>query len=108
LIEKLGRLGSYEHWVGSFRGWVSECFFACYGEREREREREHKKEKGWKFERGRVKLKLRIGSVCKSLDDCQLNKLPHTYIHTYIHTYYYNNEELVILAWPHPKEIIIN
>jgi hypothetical protein len=30
-------------------------------ERERERERAHKKEKGWKFERGRVKL--RIGSV---------------------------------------------
>jgi hypothetical protein len=30
-------------------------------ERERERERAPKKEKGWKFERGRVKL--RIGSV---------------------------------------------
>jgi hypothetical protein len=41
-------------------------FFACYGmkerERERERERKHaRKKKGWKFERGRVKL--RIGSV---------------------------------------------
>lgn len=48
LIEKLSFLGSYEHWVGSFRSGFQSVFFACYGikkERERERESTHTQER---------------------------------------------------------------
>jgi hypothetical protein len=95
-------------------GWVSECFFACYGEREKERVHVcmHKKEKGWKFERGRVKLKTQ-NWVSPSLCYSQQGTLSLSANHWMIvsstsfpmDTYYNNNEELVILAWNHPKKL---
>jgi hypothetical protein len=45
LIEKLGGLGSYEHWVGSFRSGFQSVFLHAMELRKREREREHTQER---------------------------------------------------------------
>ncbi len=93
LIEKLGGLCSYEHWVGSFRDGFQSVFFCMLwnGREERESLHTRKKKDGnsrkavWNSELGqsefmlfptRDKLDRTLSLSAKSLDDCQLNKLP--------------------------------